>query len=307
MRRAVLATLVGAALLVAAYMGVGLLVALRLSAPERSPEEGTPADVGLRYRDVGFESEDGVPLRAWWVEKRDAERAAILVHGFGGNRSEEHILKSARIYASKGYSVLMLDLRGHGASGGERRTLGYREVRDVRAALSWLEQRGYGPHEVVLHGWSMGAATVVRAAPGTGVAAVVEDSGYADLPLLLGKELPENSGLPSLFNPGIMLSAKLFLGFDPWSVVPANEAAQLRRQDVPLLVIHSTTDETVAYEHARIFLRADPRAELWRLEGYDHVQSYTNPDYRKKLTAFLDRTAPQEDSSGPATLAVAGP
>jgi uncharacterized protein len=47
------------------------------------------------------------------------------------------------------------------------------------------------------------------------VAAMVEESGYADLPLLLRDRLSEESGLPSLFNPGIFLMAKLFLDFDP--------------------------------------------------------------------------------------------
>ena len=59
----------------------------------------------------------------------------------------------------------MLDLRGHGESEGEPTTLGYQEVRDVRDALSWLEEQGFEPVEVVLHGWSMGGATVLRAAP----------------------------------------------------------------------------------------------------------------------------------------------
>lgn len=185
MRHAILLGLAGAALLALAYLGVGLFVALRLTAPEDTPVEGSPSDVGLKYKAPRLASEDGVPLRAWWVAGDGGERAAVLVHGFGGNRSEEHLLRTARIYVSKGYAVLMLDLRGHGDSGGERRTLGYREVRDVRAAISWLKERRYDPNDVVLHGWSMGAATAVRAAPGTGVAAVVEEAGYADLPLLL--------------------------------------------------------------------------------------------------------------------------
>ena len=306
MRRAVLLGLVGAALLAVAYMGVGLFVALRLTAPDDTPVEGSPRDVGLQYREVGFKSEDGVPLRAWWIEGRDAKRAAVLVHGFGGNCSDEQILETARIYASRDYSVLMLDLRGHGDSGGERRTLGYREVHDVRAAISWLEERGYAPGGILLHGWSMGAATVVRAAPGTGVAAVVEEAGYADLPLLLHDELPENSGLPALFNPGILLSASLFLDFDPWAVVPGDEAAQLRRKNVPLFVIHSTTDETVPFEHARLFMRADPEAEFWRLEGYDHVQAYTHPDYEKRLGRFLERIAGPDTANAPAERATSG-
>jgi len=81
--------------------------------------------------------------------------------------------------------VLLFDLRGHGESEGERTTLGYREVRDVRGALSWLEERGFEPNEVVLHWWSTGGAAVLRSTPGTGVVAVVVESGYVDLSLLL--------------------------------------------------------------------------------------------------------------------------
>ena len=80
-------------------------------------------------------------------------------------------------------------------------------MRDVRGALSWpKKERGFEPGGVVLHGWSMGGATILRSAPGMGVAAVVEESGYADLPLLLRERLPQSSGLPSFFNPGIFLS-----------------------------------------------------------------------------------------------------
>jgi uncharacterized protein len=140
----------------------------------------------------------------------------ILVHGLEGNKSGEQVLRTASVYSGAGYSVLMFDLRGHGESEGKRTTIGYHEVRDVRGALSWLkEDQGFEPNEVVLHGWSMGGATVLRSAPMMGVAAVVEESGYADLPLLLRDRLPESSGLPSFFNPGIFLAAKLFLDFDP--------------------------------------------------------------------------------------------
>lgn len=54
----------------------------------------------------------------------------------------------------------------------------------MRGTLAWLEERGFDPGKVVLHGWSIGGVTVLRSALGTGVAAVVEDAGYADLPLL---------------------------------------------------------------------------------------------------------------------------
>ena len=283
-------------LLAAGYLGVGLLVATRLSAPV--PEPVGPPPAGLGITSVAFAATDGVPLSAWWAPPpgEGPARVAVMVHGWGGNRSDEQITRTAPIYAQAGYGVLMLDLRGHGESGGKRRTLGYREVRDVRGALAWLEGEGFEPNEVVLHGWSMGGATVTRSAPGTGVAAVVEEAGYADLPLLLRDELPENRGLPRLFNAGTFLAAKLFLGFDPWAVRPRNEAARLREEGIPLFVIHSTADETVPYEHARLFKRANPDAELWTLKGYRHVGAYEHPEYEKKLKTFLDSVSERESA-----------
>jgi uncharacterized protein len=278
-------------ILAGGYLTVGLLVAVRLSAPNHQPPERTPANVGLEYRDVSFESTDGVHLAAWWIPPPDegSSRAAVLVHGWEGDKSDLHIVETSQVYARAGYGVLMLDLRGNGGSGDERRTLGYKETRDVHGALAWLdEEQGSQPEEVVLHGWSMGGATVVRSAPGTGVAAVIEEAGYADLPLILRRLLPEASGLPRFFNPGIFLSATLFLGLDPRSVRPSEDAALLREEGVPLFVIHSTDDEVVPLEHAKLFERAYPEATFWKVEGVGHVEAYTHREYREKLLTFLE-------------------
>ncbi len=274
------------------YLGVSLFVAVRFSAPNRQPAERTPADAGLAYREASFESTDGVLLAAWWVPPTDggSSRAAVLVHGWEGDKSDRHVIETAPIYARAGYGVLLLDLRGNGASGSERRTLGYKETHDVRGALAWLEREGYEPERVVLHGWSMGAATVVRSAPGSGVAAVIGEAGYADLPLILRKQLPESTGLQRLFNPGTFLAAKLLLGLDPWAVRPSEDAARLREEGVPLFVIHSTADEAIPFEHAVLFVRAYPEAQLWKLEGYGHVEAYTHPEYEERLLDFLERS-----------------
>ncbi|MFL6059043.1 MAG: alpha/beta hydrolase [Rubrobacteraceae bacterium] len=277
---------------VAVYLVVCYVVAARLSAPVRRPIERTPADFGLRYREVEVRSSDGLLLSGWWVEGAGSSRAAaVLVHGWGADKSSRHVLETAAVYEEAGYDVLMLDPRGHGGSEGDRVTLGYREVRDVRGALSWLEKRGFDPERVVLHGWSMGGAAVIQAAPGTGVAAVVEESAYADLPPLLRERLPEVSGLPAFFTPGIFLVGRLFLGIDPWAVRPVEEAGQLSREGVPFMIIHSRNDEVVPFEHAETLARAYPGAVFWRLEGYEHVHAYEHPEYRERLQGFFGQAA----------------
>jgi pimeloyl-ACP methyl ester carboxylesterase len=291
MTRASLWVFAVAVVCVVAYLVVCYVVAARLSAPVRRPVERTPADFGLGYREVEVRSSDELRLSAWWVEGVDSSRAALLVHGWGADKSSRHVLETAAVYEEAGFDVLMIDLRGHGGSEGDRVTLGYREVRDVQGALSWLEKRGFDPERVVLHGWSMGGVAVIQAAPGAGVAAVVEESAYADLPSLLRERLPEVSELPAFFTPGIFVVGRLFLGIDPWAVRPVEEAGQLSREGVPLMIIHSRDDEVVPFEHAGTLAKAHPGAVFWTLEGYEHVHAYEHPEYRERLLGFLDEAA----------------
>jgi uncharacterized protein len=275
------------AVLALGYLGIGLFVADRLSAPSHQPQELTPTDVGLDYREVSFQSTDGLELAGWWVHGNDPSRAVVLVSGIEGDKSDRHVVKTAPIYAEAGYAVLMLDLRAQGDSEGKRVTMGYKEVRDVRGALLWLNERGFAPSDVVLHGFSLGGATVLRAAPESDVAGVVEESAYADLPLILRQQLPKVSGLPSFFTPGIFLMGKLFLGIDPWAVRPEEDARKLCEEEIPLLIIHSKDDEVVPFEHAERIRKACPGAAFWKIEGYRHVGAYAHPRYRERLLNFL--------------------
>ena len=270
------------------YLGVGLLVVLWMTGPKRRSPWTTPASVGLAYEEVEVLSTDGIRLRSWWVPAEDAGKAAVLVPGWGGFKFEEHLLQTLPVYHDAGYSLLVLDLRAQGESGGKRRTLGYREVRDVRGALAWLRRHGYALDRIVLHGWSMGGATALRAAPGTGIAAVVEEAGYGDLPLLLRGKLPEFVRFGGLLEPAIMLAGRLFPDFDSWDVVPKKQAAMLSDEGVPLFIIHSTDDDVVPYEQARILAGAYPEATFWKLYGYGHGEAYEHPEYTRRLLAFLN-------------------
>ena len=270
------------------YLGAGLLVVLWMTGPRRRPPWATPASVGLEYREVEIHSTDGVRLRCWWVPAGNSARAAVLVPGWGGFKFEEHLLQTLPVYHEAGFSVLLLDLRAQGESDGSRRTLGYREVRDVRGALAWLLQRGYEAENVVLHGWSEGGATALRAAPGTGVAAVVEEAGYGDLPLLLKRMIPEFVRFGGILEPAILLAGRLFPDFDAWDVVPKRDARKLSDDGVPLFIIHSTDDEVVPYEQAKMLAAAHPEASVWTLEGYGHVEGHEHPEYAERLRRFLD-------------------
>ncbi len=85
-------------------------------APERLPEQQTPGDFGLGYREVRFPTANGRILFGWFVPaaQAGAAPAVVFLHGWGGNA--ETLLPLAGPLHRAGFAVLLFDARCHGRS-----------------------------------------------------------------------------------------------------------------------------------------------------------------------------------------------
>jgi uncharacterized protein len=160
------------------YFLAGMATTRRFQFPDKENGSLTPANFQLASEDVAFRSADGVELRGWWVPEPSAKGTVVMVHGL--NRSRIEMVRRAPFVHDARWNVLLLDLRHHGASGGEATTFGAKEKQDVEAAARFARERSPGP--VVLWGVSLGAASVVlAAADDPAVAGVICDSSYRSL------------------------------------------------------------------------------------------------------------------------------
>ena len=152
-------------------------------APHQSPVFGDPADHGLEYDDVSFETADGATLRGWMIHGRP-DKVIVQVHfGVQSSRSgytrdgkrgpvklwKEDIpfLRHITWLNEQGYSVLAYDTRNHGDSTSgplEWTSWGYRETPDVIAAVEFLEAHPtYGDADIGILGICMGSAETTYA------------------------------------------------------------------------------------------------------------------------------------------------
>jgi pimeloyl-ACP methyl ester carboxylesterase len=139
----------------------------------------TPGSFSLAFEDVAFDSPDGIHLKGWWVPAENARGTVVLVHGL--NRSRIEMVRKVPFLHAQGWNALLFDLRHHGESGGDVRTLGWLERQDVRAAAAFARTRTPGP--VVAWGVSLGAAAATLAtAEDPSIAGLVCDSSYRSLP-----------------------------------------------------------------------------------------------------------------------------
>jgi fermentation-respiration switch protein FrsA (DUF1100 family) len=283
------------AVLVILYLGIGAYSAATLTKTDPEGHEQypfTPADYGSDYEDVSFPSrEDGLKITAWYIPNEANEHAVILVHG--RHASKQNAIsgtfpKFGAALNQAGFAVLMIDLRGHGGSEGERYTFGVYERRDVLGAVDFLLEKGFEPGNIGVLGISLGGGAVNgAAAEETAIGVVALDSTFADLNPLIEVKWEEESGLPMFFLPGVNLMTRLMYGFFITEVRPVEDVAKIAPR--PMLILHCTTDDTVDISQAYQLQEAAPQAELWIIEGCDHAEVYRDfpEEYEAHVIPFF--------------------
>ena len=218
-------------------------------------------------------SEDGLSLYAEaLVTDEDSHRWVIAVHGYRGNHAQMEALASN--YGLRGYNALLPDLRGCGESEGGYIGMGWPDRRDMLGWIDWILARDEAA-QIVLHGVSMGGATVMMTAgeplPGQ-VKAVVEDCGYTSVWDIFRDELAYLFHLPAfpVLNAASGIS-RLRAGY---SFTEASALRQVQKAQVPMLFIHGSEDNFVRTDMVYSLYEACPsEKQLLVVEGAGHGNS----------------------------------
>ncbi len=117
-----------------------------------------PPETGSGSTVSGADWDAGQTQKSYGTPYHDC--TVILVHGYTDSAAGMAYL--AEEYLKRGITVLAVDCRGHGYSGGKYITMGWTDARDIARWIQFLLQRSGGKSRIILHGVSMGAATVIQ-------------------------------------------------------------------------------------------------------------------------------------------------
>jgi uncharacterized protein len=280
------------------YSLIGLVVAHIMTRAKRVDPNRNP--LWTRYEDskITFQPRASqLKLSGWFLKGNITKRAILMIHGKDccrGHEMNTDTFALAHRFLESGFSVFMIDLRGHGQSQSARMTYGVNEANDVLGAIDWLVERGFQRQHIGLFGASMGGASAIGAvsqellSSQKSIGALVTDSTYADFNSVMTKKFKRLSGLPNFFLPGAVIAARLLTGVRLRNIHPAQLAAALC--GLPMLVIHSQGDQFVPVEHAKSIAKISGAA-LWVTEGAHHMASYmTDPiAYQFKVVNFFEQ------------------
>lgn len=253
---------------------------------------------------------DGRKLHAAYITApAPTNRVAMLVHGY--NDDGIAMLNVGHLYSSvMGYHIIFPDLHAHGQSEGDYIQMGWKDRLDV---MRWMDvandlfKGDSAMTQMVVHGVSMGAATVMAVAGETQkpyVKCYVEDCGYTSVYDEFRHELTDTALLPTPFPlpefpllPTASAWAKIRLG---WSFKEASMIEAVKRCTLPMLFIHGDQDDFVPSWMAHTLYAAKPNPkEIYIGKGSGHARTLLDhqAEYASRVQDFTSKHIKNEQKS----------
>lgn len=224
-------------------------------------------------------------------------KLALFHHGIGWNWMS--MARYMEIFISRGWTVVALDSRGHGGSGGGPPSYGVLEKEDLKTVADWAASRFAYHAGFVAFGESMGAATVLQYAPlDSRLDAVVADCPYSSALDEMRHRLARCLVPPGLRTLVAATADEICRRRQGFSLAEADPSRAILETAVPIMLIHGLADDYVPWKMSVIMAETRRRAlpdavtELLLVPGAGHGGSYkTDPErYAGELYAFIEES-----------------
>ncbi|WP_228548288.1 alpha/beta hydrolase [Sporosarcina obsidiansis] len=248
------------------------------------------------FEELKMTSRDGLDLQGYYLPaKQPSNNLVILTHGYLGN-AKQMGLYGQFYYEQLGFNIFMPNARGHGKSGGDYYGFGWPDRLDLIDWTKLLEQKLGSDTEMVYHGLSMGAATVLMASGEElpkQVKAIIADSPYQSVYQLFAYQMDRMFHLPAFpLLDNMSMLTKVKAGY---SLKEADALSAVKRADVRILYIHGKADTFVPTDMTRkLFDVTASDAELLLVDGANHGEAFVMDEnaYKAKVYDFLNSYLP---------------
>lgn len=244
----------------------------------------------IENKKVEVKAEDGITLRGTeYLVNEPSDKWAIVLHGY--HSDPDSVLSIGMHFSEKGYNVLIPSMRASNESDGKYIGMGWLDKDDLKCWINLVIEQNKNA-EIVLHGSSMGAATVLMVSGDkltNNVKAIIEDSGYTSVWDIFESEAKVRFNLPAfpilnMFEVVANIRAK-------YDIKEASAIEQVRKANVPILFIHGDADDFVPeYMCHQLYEVANCKKDKLIIHDAGHTESkYKELEtYYNKIFEFLE-------------------
>jgi alpha-beta hydrolase superfamily lysophospholipase len=238
----------------------------------------------LNAQPVMFASESGATVHGWWCPIHNSRGAVLLLPGIRANRLS--MVDRARFLHRAGYSVLLIDFQATGETKGNHITFGWKESRDVLAAINFV--RHIDPTDrIAIIGSSLGGVAALLATPPLKVDALVLEEVYPTIEIATSNRMENYLGAFGRILTPVLLNQLQWLGVSASQLCPVDHIANV---ECPVLIISSEKDRNTRPSDTRmLFEHARSPKQLWFVPNAGHVDLHqaAREDYESRVLAFL--------------------
>lgn len=252
-------------------------------------EKRKEAMLAQPHEGVFIKSEDGLKLHATYFPGKQEGKAVICFHGYTSEGMKDYIGLSG-YYLERGYSMLLVDERAHGQSEGTYIGFGCKDRWDALKWIEWVIQTCGEQVQILLHGTSMGGATVLMTSglslPGQ-VKGIISDCAFTSPKYVFTHVLHSMYHLPAF--PLIPITDWINKKRAGYGMDECNAAREVRKAKVPILMIHGKADTFVPFSMCQeIYDNCASPKKLLVIPGAVHAESYykDTESYEKALDEF---------------------
>lgn len=218
-----------------------------------------------------------------------AGKVVICFHGYTGEGLSNYMAMTD-YFLKHGYAVLLPDARAHGQSEGEYIGFGCLDRQDALGWINWTIQECGEDVKIMLHGTSMGGATVLMASGldlPDNVKGIVSDCGFTSPKEVFTHVLHSMYHLPSF--PAIQGADLINRKLAGYGMDECNAKYEVRKACLPILFIHGDADTFVPCSMCHeIYDNCSSPKRILIVEGAAHAESYYKDmeTYEKALDEF---------------------
>jgi hypothetical protein len=240
------------------------------------------------HEDVYCMSMDGLKLHGTYFPG-EGEKLVICFHGYTSEGMKDNIGYSG-YYLPRGYGMLLVDARAHGTSEGTYIGFGCLDRYDALQWIQWAVGKCGTDTEILLHGTSMGAATVLMTSAlnlPPQVKGIISDCAFTSPKEVFTHVLHSMYHLPAF--PLIQLADFINRRKAGYGMDECNAAREIKKAKVPILFVHGDADTFVPVSMCeKIYQNCPAPKRKLIVKGAAHAESYykDTKQYEKELDEF---------------------
>lgn len=242
--------------------------------------------------DVFITSRDGLKLHGTWFGQEGSVRTAICFHGYTSEGLNDYSTL-AEFYHNQGFNLLLVDERAHGKSEGKYIGFGCLDRYDALCWIQYVIARVGEESQIMLHGDSMGGATVLMTSGlelPPQVKGIISDCAFTSAWEVFTSVLKNMYHLPAF--PLMQIADKMAKKEAGYGLNECNARDEVRKSKTPTVFIHGDADTFVPFRmvHELYDACAAPR-KLVVIKGAGHAEAcYKEPEtYEHAIKDWIDQ------------------